>query len=155
MSGTGTVSFDPVYFAARYPEFSSVAPSLLPAYFTEAGLLLNNSPCSIVQDYSIGGARYIWLHMLTAHLTFLYSGENNSTPSPLVGRINDATEGSVHVAAEMPDQPQAAAYFNQTKYGAEFWRQTAQYRTMHYQPGPNPPPICGAWGVPGYYGRGW
>lgn len=148
MSGTsGAVVFDPVYFAARYPEFSTVSNLLLLSYFTEAGLSLNNTSASIVTDSSIGGLRYIWLHLLTAHIAALYSGVNGASPSQLVGRVSDATEGAVHVAADMGPQTASAAWFNQTKYGAQFWSQTARYRTAQYIA----PQTCGGWG----WGNGW
>jgi hypothetical protein len=128
-TGSGVVAFDSVYFYARFPEFSTVSATLLGYYFGEAGILLNNTPTSVVQDSSVGGRRYLLLHLLTAHIASLYSGVNGIAPSGLVGRISDASEGSVRVAVDMGTQPAAAAYFLQTNYGTEFWWMTADLRT--------------------------
>lgn len=141
---TGIVAFDPTYFAARFPEFSTISATLLGYYFNDAGLLLNNTTMSIVWDSSVGGRRYIWLHLLTAHLAAINSGVNGQAASQLVGRITDASEGSVHVSADMGTQPASAAYYQQTKYGAQFWAQTAGYRTARYLPGPRG--FCGRGG---------
>jgi hypothetical protein len=135
-TGSGVVAFDPVYFSQRFPEFAAVSTMLLGYYFNDAGLLLDNTACSIVWDSSVGGRRYIWLHLLTAHLAAINAGVNGAAPSELVGRISDAAMGSVHVAADMGDQPMGAAYYNQTKYGAQFWTQSARYRTARYIPAP-------------------
>ena len=60
---------------------------------------------------------------------------NGEAASPLVGRINNATEGSVTVGTDMGQVPFTAAWFLQTKYGAAFWQATAPFRTMQYVPG--------------------
>ena len=57
-------------------------------------------------------------------------------PSPLVGRITSATEGSVSVSTQFDVPPGSAQWFAQTLYGAEFWTATAAYRTMRYLPSP-------------------
>lgn len=129
---TGVVTFDPAAFVARYPEFQAVSTLLLGDYFAEATLYLDNSPCSRVRDVA---QRTLLLYMLTAHIASLYSGANGQPPSPLVGRINSASEGSVSVGTDMGAVPFTATWFMQTKYGASFWQATAQYRTMRYIPG--------------------
>lgn len=134
---TGVVTFDPVAFVARYPEFSTVNQTVLTAYFGEATLYLDNSEASRVQNVE---QRLPLLWMLTAHIAALNSGVNGQAPSQLVGRINSATEGSVSVSAEM-QAGQNAAWFLQTKYGAAFWQATAWLRTARYIPGfSNPAP---------------
>lgn len=75
------------------------------------------------------------LNLMVAHVAQLLFGVNGAAPSPLVGRISNATEGSVSVAAEFP-QNQNSAWFNQTPFGAAWWQATAAYRTMRYIPGP-------------------
>lgn len=129
---TGVVVFDPVGFAARFPEFSTVPAAALTAYFGEATLVLDNTTCSIVQQIE---QRQPLLWLLTAHLTALNSGVNGQAPSQLVGRINTASEGSVSVGTDNGPQPATAAWFMQTKYGAEYWQLTAGLRTAHYVPG--------------------
>lgn len=129
---TGVVVFDPVAFAARYPEFSTVPAPALTALFGEATLVLDNTASSIVQQIE---QRTPLLWMLTAHLTALQIGVNGQAPTPLVGRIAGASEGSVSVNVDNGPQPATAAWFMQTKYGAQFWQATAGLRTMRYVPG--------------------
>ena len=131
MSGTypsGSVAFDPVYFAARYPEFNAVSSTLLGYYFNEAGVILGNTGSSIVADGTVGGRRYTLLHLLTAHVAQLNSGSSAQPLSPLVGRIASAGQGSVSVSTDMGAQPASASYYMQTRYGAQFWTMTQDLR---------------------------
>lgn len=134
---TGVVTFDPTKFVARYPEFATVDPDLLQAYFDEAALVyLDNTEASRVANIE---PRAVLLNMLVAHIAQLNVGSSAQPASPLVGRINTATEGSVSVGADMGVVPGTAAWFMQTKYGASYWQATAQYRTMRYMPGRSGP----------------
>lgn len=126
------VVFDPAAFKARYPEFSTLSDALVQAYFDEATIYLNNTDQSRVADVAV---RKTLLWMLTAHVSALNGGVNGQPASPLVGRINSATEGSVSVQADMGAVPGSAAWFLQTKYGAAFWQASAPFRTMQYVPG--------------------
>lgn len=133
--------FDYTLWATRYPDLAqSVSSSTAATYFAEAGLYLNNTDSSIVQDVN---ARLVLLNMLVAHLAALYSAIGGQAASPLVGRITNAAEGSVNVQAQFDVPPGTAQWFAQTKYGAAFWAATAPYRTMRYVPTPpypgNPP----------------
>lgn len=136
MSGcvSGVVVFDPVYFTTRFPEFPRTVPALqqYALLFNEAGQYLTNNAASIVYDASPGGRRYILLHLITAHLAKLYVGTSGEAANQLVGRISNATEGSVSVATDMGQQPMAAQFWLQTKYGASFWQMTADLRTGTY-----------------------
>lgn len=131
----GVVIFDPAAFIVEYPEFTGIPGGVLTRNFNHAALQLNNGCGSYVRDAT---QRETLLNMLTAHLTFLNQGSNdgagNVLPPPgVVGRINDATEGSVSVAAGWSAPPNASqAWLIQTKYGAEYWAATARYRTMRY-----------------------
>lgn len=129
---TGVVIFDPAAFLARYPEFNSLPQPSLPPFFNEATLLLDNTDCSPVQQVE---QRTPLLWLLTAHLVALNLGVNGEAPTPLVGRINNASEGSVSVATDNGTQPATAAWYMQTKYGAQYWQMTASVRTMQYVPG--------------------
>jgi uncharacterized protein DUF4054 len=121
---SGVVSFNPAAFVARYPEFVAVAVDTLSAYFAEATLYLNNTVTSPVQDL---GMRAILLNMLTAHIAALNA-------SPLVGRIDSATEGSVTVhAAYATAVSGSMAWYTQTKYGAAYWSATKPYRKFTYR----------------------
>lgn len=126
------VVFDPAAFKARYPEFSTLSDALLTAYFDEATIYLNNTDQSRVADVAV---RKALLWMLTAHVSALNGGVNGQPASPLVGRVNSATEGSVSVQTDMGAVPWSAAWFLQTKYGAAFWQASAPFRTMQYAPG--------------------
>lgn len=129
---TGIVVFDPAAFIVRYPEFASVSTTLLQAYFDEATIYLANTDDSRVQQIE---QRAVLLNMLVAHIAQLNVGSTTQPVSPLVGRVNAATEGSVSVGTDMGVVPFTAAWFLQTKYGASFWQATARYRTMQYVPG--------------------
>lgn len=143
------VVFDYSAWAARYPELSaSVAEPLAQQYFNEAQLYCDNTPCSIVRDLCM---RATLLNMVTAHIAALNAPLNGQASSTLVGRISNATEGSVSVGTQMDMPPGSAQWFNQTKYGAAFWQATAQFRAMRYVPGPVPP--VNPWGF-GYRGLG-
>lgn len=126
------VAFDIAGFRARYPEFVTVQDATLTAYFGEAGLYLNNTDTSLVTDTAI---RSTLLNMLTAHIAALNSGVNGEAPSPLVGRVSQASEGSVSVTADMGPVTGSQAWFMQTKYGAAYWQASAGYRTFRYVSG--------------------
>lgn len=127
------VVFDPSAFLVRYPEFSTVNPVLLGDYFTEATLYLDKTDSSRVQDVN---QRALLLNMLVAHIAALNSGANGQSPSPLVGRVSSATEGSVNVSTEFAAATNGTqAWFYQTRYGASYWALTGRYRTAVYIPG--------------------
>lgn len=126
------VTFDLAAFRARYPEFVSVADLTITAYFGEAQLYLDNTDASIVADVT---RRAVLLNMLTAHIAVLNSGVNGEAPSALVGRVNQASEGSVSVSADMGPVTGSSAWFMQTKYGAAFWQASLPYRSFQYVPG--------------------
>lgn len=136
--------FDYDTWAARYPELAAkVSPALAASYFVEAGLYLDNTDCSPVDDVNI---RLVLLNMIVAHIAALNAALADPS-SPLVGRISNVTEGSVSIGMEaMTGIP---AYWSQSRYGLQYWQATAPYRTMQYVPGPQP-----YTGVPGIYGWG-
>ncbi|KPA87293.1 Protein of unknown function (DUF4054) [Pseudomonas asplenii] len=128
----GIVVFDVASFRVRYPEFATVSDALLQAYFDEATIYLNNTECSLVTDVA---KRALLLNMLVAHISALNAGVNGEAASPLVGRINSATEGSVSVTTDMGAVSGSAAWFMQTKYGAAYWQATINLRSFRYIPG--------------------
>ncbi len=76
------------------------------------------------------------LNLLTAHIALLNApNPNGSSASSIVGRISDATQGSVHVAAEMDVPAGSAQWYNTTRYGSEYWLATSRFRTAIYFPG--------------------
>jgi hypothetical protein len=136
MSGCigGIVVLNIATWQATYPELP-INPALITRYFSVAQLYLDNTPNSPVVDASPGGARETLLYLLVAHLAKLYATINGQPPSALVGRINEASEGSVQVRATF-DAGNGAAWYVQTQYGASYWAATAGYRMARYLPGP-------------------
>ncbi len=119
------VSFDLAAFRARYPEFAASADALVQACWSEGTIYLDNTDASVVTDVV---RRAMFLNMLAAHILKLAA-------STLVGRISQATEGSVTVSAEMGPASGTSAWYMQTQYGASYWQATAPYRTFQYAPG--------------------
>ena len=122
------VSFDFTVFSTRYPELAFVGSSAAQLYFNEACLYQDNTgSCTGPQD---AATQLLLLNMLTAHIAAM----NNANSSPLVGRISNATEGSVSVGTSFEVPAGSPQWFAQTKYGAAWWNATKQYRTMRYVP---------------------
>lgn len=130
----GVVIFDDTEFTTAYPEFTGVSAGLLQANFNLASINIANCCGSPVYDPVV---RQALLYLLTAHVTFLFTPclANNQQPPGIVGRVDSATEGSVSVHASFPGTPESA-WFDQTKYGAQFWAMTAVIRTIHHIPAP-------------------
>lgn len=128
------VAFSYQVWAARYPELADrVAEPLAQAYFAEAGLYCKNDSCSVITDEP---TRLLILNMITAHIAALNATLSDGTPmTPLVGRINSATQGSVTVQAQFDVPAGSAQWWAQTRYGASAWQAMAPYRTMRYVPG--------------------
>lgn len=131
------VVFDYTKWAALFPELASVPEQQVTGYFTIAGYFCDNSGSGPVP----GGAPYYqldtFLNYITAFLTKLYATINGVAPSPLVGRISQAAEGSVSVAAELNANPSAAlAFWSQNEYGLTYWTMSQQFRTGFYVPPP-------------------
>jgi len=131
---TGVVTFVYADWAAAFPQLAVwVGAPAAQMYFNMAAVYLDNTAVSPVQDVA---QRTTLLYLLTAHVAQLLAPQNGQPASPLVGRISDATEGSVTVRAEMKYPEGSAQWYQQTQYGAMYWAATAQYRTMRYLPGP-------------------
>jgi hypothetical protein len=121
-------------WVAQFPKFTSVEPVLAQSYFTRASFLCGNETGSPLAG--VPGMLTMALYLLTAHIAELNAPRaDGSEPSPLVGRINTASEGSVSVGADLgdatagsPSQP----WYMQTKYGAEYWALTSPTRTAQY-----------------------
>lgn len=129
-------------WVARYPEFTDVASGAYDLYFAEAGLFCRNDGSGPV---TTAAAQSALMQMLTAHIAALYiqsqgdpsPGEAKNANTP-VGRISDASQGSVSVRVDWPSAADSSAmekWLSQTKYGAEYWAATLVYRQMRYRPG--------------------
>lgn len=142
-------TFDYPTWAARYPELAgSVAAPLAQLYFNEATLYFKNDGSGPCQDAT---RQLMLLNMLTAHIAKLNATINGQAPPDMVGRIVDATEGSVSVGVDTQPMPGSAEWFNQTKYGFAFWAAIRGYRTAQYRSARRFIPSGGAFGG----GGGW
>ena len=122
------VQFDVAAFRTRYPEFALVQDAQLAACFAEATDFQRNDGGGPVADCALQSRL---LNMLTAHIAFMSYPVGGTGPSPLVGRVSSATQGSVSVQTQYSsDTSDMAAWANQTKYGATWWAATAQFRTF-------------------------
>ena len=129
----GIVSFSYSDWALRYPELALyVIQAQAQLYFNEASLYCDNTPRSPVQCVT---TRELLLNMLTAHIAQLNAYINGQAPSNIVGRVNDATEGSVTIRTQNEYPPGTAQWYQQTRYGASYWAATPQYRRFKYFPG--------------------
>lgn len=132
---SGVVTFNPAAFVAQYPVFAAyntASPNGLQNYFNMTTPFLNNTVNSRVSDVVL---RAQLLNMLVAHLAQLdgvLTPEGQGSTAQQVGRISDATEGSVKASFAMPGATANAAWYLQTQYGAMFWAATAPIRTMRY-----------------------
>lgn len=122
------VVFAYLTWQARFPELSQVPQGIATAYFEDACDILNNSGRSAIQDMDKRGRI---LNLLTAHIAKLNYPLNGEPASPLVGRINSASEGSVSVGTDL-QVPGSAQWFAQTPYGLSAWQAMAGARTFHY-----------------------
>lgn len=146
------VTFNYAAWLARYGEFENVDEAYAQLCFNEATLYCAN----VLRIVCVKDTLAALLNMLTAHIVKLYAAQLNGVPNTessgaapnpgVVGRVASATEGSVTVSLDMPNQPAAAAWYQQTQYGNSFFAATAVYRTARYVPGN---PMQPAFGGPG------
>lgn len=133
---TGIVAFSYDWWRDRYPELAGwVTPGQAMGFFDRASLLLDNTAASPVRDVD---TRRILLNLLVAHLAQLNAPIAGQSPSPLVGRISSASEGGVSVSTEWGSTEPGEAWYAQTRFGAEYWTATRQYRLGRYHVGPQP-----------------
>ena len=129
------VVFNYNLWVSRYPEFASTVDSeSANLLFPEATLYLSNADDSIVQDIP---TRTLLLNMLVAHLAQMYYGSSLKPATGTVGRISNASEGSVSVGLDYSSSANSQ-WYNQTQYGAAYWAATARYRAFQYVPGRQP-----------------
>ncbi len=142
---SGVVVFNYPEWIVQYPEFAaSVTQPVAQSYFDRltVGGMVDNTPSSIIQDLS---QRTTLLNLAVAHLADL-SGSLNPSRRGLVGRISDASQGSVSVRTEYSgNMSDTAAWWNQTSYGAQYYAFTLRFRTAFYIPNPNVVPRNSLW----------
>lgn len=126
------VIFDFAVFSARYGEWAYLDPATAQEYFNEATIYWRNDGTS---PNATTAVQTSLLNMLTAHIAQLYAPRLDGQAAPqTVGRISDASEGSVSVSLQNDYEPGTAQWFEQTKYGASFWQATNAYRRFRYAP---------------------
>ncbi|MBO1326053.1 DUF4054 domain-containing protein [Acetobacter sp. TBRC 12305] len=129
----GVVVFDYGAWSALYPTLAAnVDTAQAQGYFDLACLYLDNTPASTVRDLN---GRAALLGLLVAHLASLALPQSQGGAGGLVGRVSEATRGSVSVKTEFATLSERAAWFGQTQYGASFWAATRGLRQARYVPG--------------------
>jgi hypothetical protein len=119
-----------------FPQFSVTVPKAIFDGFLwpTAQQFCRNDGCGQVNNTV---TQTTLLQLMLAHLAQLFfgsSGTAGSQPqSPLVGRITDASEGSVSVSTEMQGTVNSA-WFYQTSFGAAFWQLALPFRLGRYFP---------------------
>ena len=127
------ITFSYANWIAAFPQFSATV--------TESAATLTIIPiaqniCRIdggspVEDASVLTALF---NMLVSHIAQLLYGSSTQALSPIVGRVSNATEGSVSVGTDYGVQPASAAWYNQTQYGATYWKMIQGYTLGFYAP---------------------
>jgi hypothetical protein len=157
---TVPVVFDGPTWRTLYPEFVNVPDAMGQNYFNRACFLCDNSAFNPVVCITGNPAMLdTLLYLLTSHIAWMNAPRgadglpagSGAPPAQIVGRISSASEGSVSVSADMGDANAGSpsqAWYEQSRYGAEYWAMTAGMRTGRYVPGPSSAPVN-----PPYYGR--
>lgn len=152
--GCAPVVFDYTLWVSQYPEFASVSLPQAEVFFDLATIIQRNDGTGPVTNPKV---QLNLLNLMTSHICSL-STQGLGDPAPgapkaggPVGRISNATEGTVSVATDYGTTiSQQQAWCIQTRYGASWWAMTAVYRTMQYVPGRLQPGGFG--GYPGFGG---
>ena len=133
---TAVVEFDWARWSIRYSELTPrVTEQHAKIFFEEAGLYCDNTETSPIINLV---ERQQLLGLVTAHLIALNVPPPGGEVSPLVGRITSASEGSVSVSVQNDYPPGSVQWFQQTRYGAQYWAATAKYRRFLYVAGVQP-----------------
>ena len=141
-----------------FSEFAYLSPVQGSLYFGLASQVHRNDGGGPVSDAT---TQTNLLYLATAHIAKLLAPSPTGGSAPgrdtsVVGRITNASEGSVSVATEMPMNPNSA-WWMQTAYGSAYWQFSAPFRTMRYIPAdpkpPNPWPIFGTNFPGGWWGN--
>ncbi len=131
--GGANATFTYATWIQTFPEFANVPEgTVVDQYAPLAAVYCPIDGSSPVRSSVLLQALY---NLMVAHVTLLLAGSTLQDPSPLVGRIASASEGSVSVSVDMPATSPSAAWYMQSKYGAMYWQMLAPYRLMTYIPG--------------------
>jgi Protein of unknown function (DUF4054) len=127
------ITFDYQDWVSMFPELKGVPEAAaMNNYWVRAQGICANSLSNPLAGLPAGTLK-LGLYLLTAHIAALNSPIGGQPSSTLVGRISNATQGSVTVAAEWDGSgTPGESWFTQTKYGAEYWTLSARTRTAYY-----------------------
>lgn len=134
------ISFDYNGWSALFPQFNYLTQQQVTLFFNLATQFVRNDGCGPVCSVQ-SQTNLLWL--ATAHIAQLIGpqppttigGGTTGPNATMVGRISNATEGSVSVGTENNYPPGSAQFWQQTQYGSMFWLASAPYRTARYMPG--------------------
>jgi hypothetical protein len=152
------VTFNYQSWIQLFPQFAYITQPQAQMFFQLATQLHRNDGGGPVSDVN---TQTNLLDLATAHLVQLFApnitGQSPNRDANVVGRITNASEGSVSVATEFPMPANAtASWWAQTSYGAFYWTVSAPFRTMRYAAAPpkpnNPWPLSGI-GPGGWWGN--
>jgi hypothetical protein len=134
-------------WVGQFPMFGAISEPQATGFFNRATNIWANDGtgpvCNATQQESL-------LNLLTAHIAWLSAfrdanGLPSSTgtipPPSAVGRVSNASEGSVSVALDMGDATAGSPsepWYLQTQWGSEFWFSTSQFRTAVWVPPARP-----------------
>jgi hypothetical protein len=150
------VTFDYSAWIALFPQFGVTTPQ----YTALTQNQVTNVILPLAQQYcrndgggpvNDAGVQAQLLNLMVAHVAQILFGSSIQPLSPLVGRISNASEGSVSVSVDFPTTATNAWYL-QTPFGAAFWQLMLPYRLGRYVPKITPQPQPGGYGR---FGRGW
>lgn len=143
---TPVVTFDGTWFTTwttMFPAFCALTEAQGQAYFTLATLYVENSTRNPAW---CAGILPQLLYLVTAHVAWLLAPRDaNGNPaaqgtpaSPIVGRINSATQGSVSVGAALDGEQGSPSqqFYMQSPYGMLAWQAMAALRTFRYTVNP-------------------
>jgi hypothetical protein len=139
------VTFDASAFATLFPTITISANQLTTLVLPVAELYCRNDGGGPV---TTAATQTSLLNLMVAHVATLMVPPLASPAGtvPAVGRVSTASQGSVSVALEFPQNPNDA-WFNTTPYGAAFRAATSAYRTARYIRAPRR--VVNPW-LPGY-----
>lgn len=157
----GVVQFSYAAWLAVYPEFTHpggpipVSQPQAENFFAQATMLHANDGsgpvCGPAQQLAL-------LNAVTAHLAAIFApAQGQPAASDLVGRISNASEGTVSVAIQNDYPSGTAQYWQQTKYGSFYWEATKTFRRASYLPNPRSgvQPYYPGYGFGNGEGSGW
>lgn len=129
-------TFDYSGWVAAYPEFIGVTEPQGQNYWNMAAMFWPNDGSSLSPTLS---EQQMLLNMLTSHFAARYvqslgdaspgAAKDANTPP---GAVATASTGSVSVTMKNEYPPGTAQWYQQTKYGSDFYAATAKYRTARF-----------------------